>query len=569
MQRVRQGNLHTVVARLRPQLRRPVVYIPILLVVAIILLQLFYPRTIALPLSQVNSSSVGMMNQEALSAHLADTKDQPVKLAIGKETISAKARDVGIRADSQATLDKLSQYPWYWRLVPLSSLVLGAQRNLPIETSIDQTVLVKYSQKIANLCNTPAHNATLKVESDTVRLDPARDGTSCPPESLARQLDQQTIKENGLRYTVRLDAVKPARSDKDVAAQLNEAREIIARPLRVEVANKTYDVPPEMLASWLVFAEQPVASLNIETSAEQMKKYFDTIQKDIYIKPGTTVVTTRDGIEVSRVSGAPGRGIDAAKSAEAIDTAIKQKASGAILAVSALPPSLSFNRSYSNTPEGLSALVGDLSRDNNNMAISVRKLGDRGVHANGDQQYHPASTYKLFVAYSVLKRVDGGQWTMDMQTAHGSVGACLDTMIINSDNACAEWFGSKIGWSTVFSEVRAHGLSRTAVTGSGFVSTTNDLALFLQKLEANQLGLSEPSRARLIDSMKRQVFRKGIPAGVNGAVADKVGFLDDMLHDAAIVYSPRGVYVVTIMSKGSSWEAIANVSRAIDKKLSE
>jgi beta-lactamase class A len=91
----------------------------------------------------------------------------------------------------------------------------------------------------------------------------------------------------------------------------------------------------------------------------------------------------------------------------------------------------------------------------------------------------------------------------------------------------------------------------------------------LQKLETNQLGLSEPSRARLLDVMKRQVYRNGVPAGVNGVVADKVGFLDGILNDAAIVYSPKGVYVISIMSNGSSWGAIASVARAIDTKITE
>jgi hypothetical protein len=33
--------------------------------------------------------------------------------------------------------------------------------------------------------------------------------------------------------------------------------------------------------------------------------------------------------------------------------------------------------------------------------------------------------------------------------------------------------------------------------------------------------------------MKRNVYRQGIPKGANGQTADKVGFLDAFLHDAA------------------------------------
>lgn len=112
------------------------------------------------------------------------------------------------------------------------------------------------------------------------------------------------------------------------------------------------------------------------------------------------------------------------------------------------------------------------------------------------------------------------------------------------------------------------GASRTSFTKTTtFLTTTNDLALLLQKLESNQLGLSENSRSRLLNAMSRQRYRQGIPAGVGVAVADKVGFLDTKLHDAAIVYAPSGVYVLVVMSEGSSWTAIADVASQVNKQM--
>ena len=67
--------------------------------------------------------------------------------------------------------------------------------------------------------------------------------------------------------------------------------------------------------------------------------------------------------------------------------------------------------------------------------------------------------------------------------------------------------------------------------------------------------------------MKRQVYRKGLPAGVGVPVADKVGFLEGYLHDSAIVYSPKGVYILVIYSNGSSWGAIADAAKKIHEQL--
>lgn len=540
------------------------------LCLVVIGLQLVFPHDRVLPFAQINGRPAGLADIHAVEKLAADTPKQKLQLKIADKTVTDTVGAAGASADSRATLQAAANYPWYWRVVPFSSVVMGLARNEPVQVKVHKPTVEKfYTKKAKELCTVPARDATLKANGETVELVPARNGTACPVDSIVKQLDAQVVRPDGLSHTLKLTTAVPDRSNKDVQSLLTTAKAIVATPLTVTVADKNYVVPKATVASWLMFTPNDKNELVLDASADSMKKYFETIQKDIYIKPGVTTITTRDGAEVARTPGAPGRGIDDAKSAANIKQAMLQKTGKAELVVANLPPTEQYNRSYSNTPEGLRALVNDLSKANSNMAISVRKLGDSGVHANGDQQYHPASTYKLYVAYSVLKRIDSGEWTWDKPTSHGSVAQCFDKMIINSDNPCAEWFGGTVGWSKLFSEVRALGLQRTAVTSGGFVSTTNDLALFLQKLEAGQLGISEPSRARLLDVMKRQVYRKGIPAGANGVVADKVGFLDDMLHDAAIVYSPKGVYVITIMSKGSSWEAIAAVTRAVDAKINE
>ena len=71
---------------------------------------------------------------------------------------------------------------------------------------------------------------------------------------------------------------------------------------------------------------------------------------------------------------------------------------------------------------------------------------------------------------------------------------------------------------------------------------------------------------RLLGLMKRQKYRDGIPAGTGLPVADKVGFVDDVIHDAGIVYSPKGTYVLVIMTT-SNWSGIANAAKTINSGL--
>jgi beta-lactamase class A len=531
--------------------------------------QLVFPGDHALPFARINGDMVGLASHQEIAKKLsADYGKVDITTRIRGKQVKTPLAKTGVAADNEQILKGVSDYPWYYRILPLSIFVKGALSDQAVVTRVDGPRFSLYATERGKECTVAPKNAGVIVKNGEVEIDPAKDGQACSQESLKRQLTAVSLEKSGIDVTIKTTAVKPERSDKDVEPLLKEARKIAEHKLTLVVAEKTYAIDKPTLASWLAFPEDPnKKTISVGINDEAVKTYLATIQKDVYIAPGTTVITTLDSIEQSRVTGRSGRGIDMNVTTEGIRKQVLAGDGTVTATLAVLSPNLSYNRSYSKTPEGLQALVNDLVKDKGDFAISVRKLGDSGVHANGDKQYHPASTYKLFVAYSVLKRVDSGQMSLGQTTSGGqTLAQCLDNMIVNSDNACAEWFGSAIGWNTLTNEARAIGASRTTLSRP-FVSTANDMALFLQKLESNQLGLSEPSRARLIDAMKRQVFRKGIPAGVGVPVADKVGFLEGYLHDAAIVYSPSGVYVLVIYSNGSSWGAIADAARQIQTQL--
>lgn len=141
-------------------------------------------------------------------------------------------------------------------------------------------------------------------------------------------------------------------------------------------------------------------------------------------------------------------------------------------------------------------------------------------------------------------------------------------MIVNSDNACSEAFGERIGWQTIQNELRAIGLPTTVlVSGGGFRSDTNEQVSFLNRL-LNANIVSDASKDKLLAVMKRQVYRLGVPSGVDVPVADKVGFLEGLLHDTAIVYGKEGTYLIAIYTDNSTWGAIADITNQVSAYLS-
>jgi beta-lactamase class A len=217
----------------------------------------------------------------------------------------------------------------------------------------------------------------------------------------------------------------------------------------------------------------------------------------------------------------------------------------------------------------LQELLDRLVAAKGDYAIAAAEPDGRRANANGDKQYTAASTYKLFIAYGVFQQVNSGelQWT-DIVMPGRNAGECLRLMIVRSDNDCPEAFGNLIGWQNIDAMMDGLGLHTTQVKFHDNATTANDLALYLSKLLDGSL-LNQADTQTLLGYMKEQIYRRGIPAGTGVTVADKVGFLDALLHDAGIVYGQKGPYVLVIMSDGSTWSELADAAKQVHNLIEQ
>ncbi len=190
--------------------------------------------------------------------------------------------------------------------------------------------------------------------------------------------------------------------------------------------------------------------------------------------------------------------------------------------------------------------------------------GEVIVSVNPDLEFTSASLYKMFVAYSMLRAVEEGEWSWsDPLLGSWSLERCFDEMIIYSDNDCpVEWL-DQVGAETVNAEIQGLALENSQVVWSDMVTTAADMGHFLELMFLGDL-VGDSSLERLSEAMEKQYFRDGIPADLEGVtVLNKVGFLEDLLHDAGVVRSKNGDIVLVILTSGSSWETIAEVASTI------
>lgn len=533
-------------------------------------LQLLWPRGRALPGVSVGSISVGgqtvSMAKNTLDKAYASANITVVAGAYKTTTSFDKA---GISPQIQQTAQQVTDYPLIWRLVPFSSAFIGVNRATALTADFDNERLKYLAQQISKDSYIAAKDASVAVKNGKIKLVSAQSSQTYATNDITKGIKNNALAPDAT-VTIKAQLTDASRTDDKVETALERAQKAIDTPLSFSVNSQTITVSKNTIGTWLDFKEnKKTETLSLVVSTKALKKYLtQTVQPKVYKAPGSTIVTVVDDVETGRATGVRGQGINADKIISLVKSALQSGEKTTVsVPVITLEPTVVYKHSYTKTNAGLAALLKHIANDK---GIAVTTLYGPGLSANinGTKQFEAGSTYKLFVAYVVFQKMNSGEMHWSDQIYEGrNATTCFDDMIVKSDNNCAEAFAAKVGgWQVIENTMHELGLTDTNLTGSFAITTASDLSLYLQKLQTGSL-LSDADANRLIGAMKRQIYRSGIPEGTGLAVADKVGFVDDVTHDAGIVYSPQGPYVLVVMTSNSSWDAIASIASQVNEYL--
>lgn len=541
-----------------------------------IVIQLLYPQDQLLPNARIDGLSVGGW-QKADAAWQLDHQylTQQTRIYFGTNSApyrSPTTSEMGIAVKNADRIDRI-EYPWWLRLVPSSLIWAQVFSTVPDpDYEVNQKTLDKYINKeLGQSCNVTPKDATITYKDGKLQTVKAEVGGTCQMVDVKAAL--QKVKPV-LRYEpvvrIPMNEIQPAVSTDAAQTLAGSLTSRIGSGVSIAVNNEVLAIPGDQVMSWLDFSTKDgklAAMLSSQRASEYLAK---NLAPKVAVASGVTKVSTFDFVETSRQNGPSGQALDVDGTLGTVLSFLMYERDSAAVVTNVTNPRLEYVRNYSATDAGFSALLANFAKDHaGSFGISLIELSGshRRATYNDTKTFITASTYKIFVAYSTLRRVEAGtmNWSDGNISGGRNLEKCFDDMIVRSDNACAEALLQKIGPKAVTDEVRAVGLTNTSfLSGNTPQSTAGDEALFLAQLEMNQLPLSADSRGRLIEAMKRNIYRQGIPAGASGQVANKVGFLWGLLHDASIVYSPTGTYILVIMTDGSSWGAIADLTRQIE-----
>ncbi len=535
-------------------------------IVVVVAMQQLMPSSKPLVFVKINGKLNYYSSYDQMYQKLEEPLAQDYTLKAADESYTYSANNLGISLNREVMAAATKPESRLKRLVPFSTLA-QILRNIEPAYQTSNKSLSIITKSIADEINQTPTDAQIVAEGENYTISPSQNGRKLLPSEAVMKITESISQSN---TTIELP-VHEVESDITTSELEDAAEEFSAKipdkiDLILQSGNST--ISKDDMYSWLYYQakdSKPVIGFN----PEKVKAYADQINAMISssLSPTPTIVYLTDGIETSRTVGKGGKAIDASKLTTQIIEAISQGLTNVSVQLVDVPSPIVTRRTFTKSSAGLQELLKSLT-EGTNISIRYADINERGwdVGSRQSERTHMASTYKLFVAYSVLKRIDSGQWHMTDPINGDTVDGCIRKMIVNSDNACSIAMAEKIGWTVIESEGKALGASglywKDDVNG-----TANDPAELLIKLARGQI-LSPNSRTYLLDLMHTQVYRQGIPAGSSHPVADKVGFLNGHLNDAAIVYSPDMTYVLVIYTYGESWAKIADITSQIEALVS-
>lgn len=141
---------------------------------------------------------------------------------------------------------------------------------------------------------------------------------------------------------------------------------------------------------------------------------------------------------------------------------------------------------------------------------------------------------------------------------------CFKDMIEKTDLECIKGFMTKIGNETMVARGKELGLKGTTFGVSDTKTTTNDLTAFLNVAYMTKLA-PQAGGGRILSTMQSTRMKDAIGTGLGkGTVANMAGEQGTVHNDAAVVYSPKGVYILVVLSDGASRADIAALTQKIE-----
>lgn len=541
----------------------------VILLAGIIVVQMLYPRNNLRPNTHVLGMNVGFRSHQSVIEKIESNGDSKISVQVQNTRIPTSLADMGLAISGKETIQSVQHYSFAARLVPFSLFARQSDNTYGL-TAVNSQKTGQFLTTVAVYDKAPV-SASIKSTGATFTVSPAIDGYSFSNESAQKLLASQRLSSN---YEL---ALPRARVDPPITTDTaNKVMDRVTRQIEsgfeLSVDGQKTKVDQPTLYSWMVFTpNESKREITISYNSEAISTFIAPFAQKVQVAQTPKKVTTVDGVATDQTPGKSGRALNVSKSAEQVVASLRTNKKNGEVVIDAVEPTTQNSASYTRSSKGLQALIAAWVKSHKGTYYVAIKdtSGNISASHNPYTKVTPASLYKLYVADIVYTKAANNQLDLNSVAVPGkTISDCIDVMIVRSDNPCAIALADMVGREANDGFLADQGFGSTTLQRATMATTANDMANFLLKLHSGRL-INSSSTKTLLSHMNRQIYRSGIPAGSAGTVANKVGFIDALNHDAAIVYHPKGTYALVIMTSGSNFANIADLSRQISNVMSQ
>lgn len=207
-------------------------------------------------------------------------------------------------------------------------------------------------------------------------------------------------------------------------------------------------------------------------------------------------------------------------------------------------------------------------------AVVVKNLkSGETFEFNENKKFQSASLYKLWIMATAYQEIQNGRLkgneelkntvekineTMGIATESAeikegeikmTVSSALERMITVSHNYAAILLSERLGYRKIATFLKNQGLNNSSYKTPP-TTTASDIALFYEKLYKGELANSFYTQ-EMIDLLVRQQLNDRIPKYLpeETRIAHKTGELGSIKHDAGIIFTEKGDYIVVVLTE--------------------
>ncbi len=537
----------------------------------VIVAQFAYPRHRTRPFLRIADRSYGFASIQRLQTSTRTLEQQPITLQLNQNVYSVSMQQLGIVIDTDQLNDQALNYSWKQRLVPFSILSRGDSLRFSYLT--DEAKQNAYIDLLISKNYVAAKNAnTVKNPSGVYILESEKSGVEYDRPIIKRALSQLNILIDQ-KIEIPGKVILPKVTNTNLQPVIDQINTIGNQDIIVSFAAQSIKLSGLQIRDW--------ASVSIDELSGVAGIAYDRPGIEAWLRANSVsatqvanplIIYKLDGVVQRQEAGKPGVALDVATSVETIMDAVNKKKTEAKAVFTPVRAGQRTVSSYSPTDLGVQTLINDWQVEHKNAktAVYFHEIGGKNRAANNsaDSSFFSASLYKLFITHFLFSGINSNTINPSEQIINGmDVNACIQAMIVVSNNICAVTIVDRYGWNAINNFMQTSGFGASSVAGGNVTVTARSVGGYLERLQAGVL-LNPADTSTMLNYMGQQKYRAAIPTGVPGVlVQDKVGFYGSTWHDAAIVHSPKTTYVLVVLSQGVGSSGIADLARRIEAIL--